>query len=342
MKNKNIRLGIFTITDAINYGAFYQMYALVKYFEGQGADVTVYRGSISLKRILMKYFSFNIFRQFRKLKILHAFYQSRKSLNIKRYRGENLDLAILGSDEIWNLENLSFRHSPFYYGIGISAKKIIAYAPSIGFAKPETLYNSQDFCDGLKRVDTILARDFITKIVAEKITGKNVNIVCDPTILFNNWNNVELPDSMIDSEYILYYGYTSQPPFLSSLLEFSKEEKLPIISAGYHYHPWCSKNLTVGPFGFLRLLKDAKYVFTTTFHGTVMSALLNKRFCYYASGQKVKDFAEKFNLGFLHIDEKSSFKDINRILNSGPVNLNSFINDYMLESRKILEDSIDG
>jgi len=193
----------------------------------------------------------------------------------------------------------------------------------------------------LKRVDTILARDFITKIVAEKITEKNVDIVCDPTILFNKWNNVELPASMIDSEYILYYGYTSQPPFLSSLLEFSKEAKLQIISSGYHYHSWCSKNLMVGPFSFLRLLKDAKYVFTTTFHGTVMSTLFNKRFCYYASGQKVKDFAEKFNLGFSHINENSSSKDINRILNSEPINLKSFIKDYMLESRKILEDSID-
>ncbi len=339
MSYHRLKIGIFTITGAINYGAFYQMYALSKYFKGLGATVSIYHESNSIKRKIIKYFSFNIQRQLRKIKVLNVFNADGKELDIKKYTGEELDIAILGSDEIWNLQNNSFDHSSFYYGKGISAKRIIAYAPSIGFADPKIIYANQDFCNGLKKIDVILARDNSTKEIAEKITGKSVNIVSDPTILFNEWNTVKLNPSLIGYDYILYYGYT-RPPYLSSLLEFSKIEKLPIISAGYHLHPWCDKNMTVGPIDFLGLLKDAKYVFTTTFHGTVMATLYNKKFCYFASGQKVKDFAYKLNLLSQHIDDNYTASDIKKALETSHGDLDILIKKYMNESRTLLRNAI--
>lgn len=340
MKFKGLKVGIFTITDAINYGAFYQMFASYKYFEECGADVTIFYGKNSFHRSLVKYLTPNPSRQIRKLTILRAFNRDSKLLKIKQYCNEQLDVAILGSDEIWNLENNSFDHFEYYYGKGIIANKLIAYAPSIGYAKPETLYSSDSFIKGLRKIDSIFARDNATKEIAEYITKKKVEMVVDPTILFNGWSSLKLPPRKYNYEYILYYGYTSTPPFLDNLKKMAAQSKLPIISAGYNTHDWADENLAVSPFEFLALLRDAKYVFTTTFHGTVMSTLFRKKFCYYASGQKVKDFGIKFNIELRQIDNLSTTKDIKVALDSSLLDLDAVIDKNMTNSRELLNNAI--
>lgn len=340
MQYNNLRIGIFTITDAINFGAFYQMFAMAKYLENNGANVTIFHGKNSSKRILIKYFTPNIKRQIKKLRMLNYFERDAKDLDIRRYNNEHLDIAILGSDEIWNLDNDSFDHFEYYYGAGISTKKTIAYAPSIGFAKPENLINSKSFAAGLMKIDRILARDKTTKSIGEQITGRNVDMVVDPTVLFNDWKSIKLKASNIKYEYILYYGYTSSPVFLKNLLKFAKKHQLPIISAGYNTHSWADKNITCGPMEFLVLLKNAKYVFTSTFHGTVMASLYNKNLCYYASGQKVKDFGEKFQIESQHIDELSSIEDIEKAIVSKTPDFNLLLNTHMNSSRELLDKAI--
>ena len=340
MQYKNLKIGIFTITDAINFGAFYQMFAMAKYLEGRGADVTIYHGKNSTKRVLVKYFTPNIRRQVKKLRMLNYFSADAKDLVIKEYKQEFLDVAILGSDEIWNLDNNSFDHFEYYYGAGIQARKLIAYAPSVGYASPETLLNSSEFTKGVKKLDKILARDKVTKLIGEKITGNSVDMVVDPTVLFNNWESINLKPSKIKQEYILYYGYTSSPAFLNEMIKYSQKYHLPIISAGYNTHKWAYKNITCGPMEFLSLLKDAKYVFTTTFHGTVMASLFKKEFGYYASGQKVKDFGEKFKIESRHIDESSTINDIEVALNTKTMEFDQVLYINMNKSRELLNQAI--
>lgn len=339
MEYKGLKIGIFTITDAINYGAFYQMFAMASYLEKRGATVTVYKCKNSLKRKLIKYLSYNPLRQIRKIKFIRAFQLDGRILNIKRYNDEKLDLAILGSDEIWNLDNRSFEHSIHFYGLGINANKIIAYAPSIGFAKFESLLKNIEFCRGINRINTIMARDENTQKVAQLITGKPIKQVVDPTILFDDWENIDTGNNLITKNYILYYGYTSNPPFKDSLIKFAEEQGLMIVSAGYNVHKWCDKNCVVGPFGFLNLMRGAKFVFTTTFHGTVMATLLNKHLFFYGSGQKVVDFSEKLKLKSQHIDQNSLSKDMH-LNDKSNLNKRSLIEKLRDESRENLRLSV--
>lgn len=340
MEYKGLKVGVFTITDAINYGAFYQMFAMAKYLEANGADVTVYHCGNSIKRKLVKYFSYSPVRQVRKLKLLFSYGVDSSSVRISKYNYDKLDVAILGSDEIWNLQNSSFDRFEQYYGVGLNAAKIVAYAPSIGFARPEFLLQDEKFRCGLNGIDTILVRDRGTQEIAETITGRKVNQVVDPTILFDNWEDVGRDARSLGRDFVLYYGYSSDPPFRKVLIDFARSKGLRLVTAGHHAHDWCDTCYAASPFEFLQLLRDSTYVFTSTFHGTVMATLLNKKFCYYGSGQKVVDFGVKFGLEACHLDEKSTLSDVERALTVDTSVRREKIVSLRDESRAALRKSI--
>lgn len=339
---KGLKVGVFTITDAINYGAFYQMYGMARYMEDNGADVTVYHCGNSLRRQLIKYFSPNLGRQFRKLKLLYLYGKERKSIKVRKYKGERLDAAILGSDEIWNLQNPSFDRFEQYYGLGLNAKKIVAYAPSIGYASPDFLIENAHFASGVKNIDTVLARDAGTKLVAESILGYEVQEVADPTILFDDWSSVGVGLPSLNEGHVLYYGYTSTPPFKALLEEFCRAEGLDLVTAGHHMHDWCSINYKASPFDFLNLIRTSKYVFTSTFHGTVMASLLGKPLAYYATGQKVADYGSKLGMSDSHLGEGCTMEDLKRAI-SVDVSLRREKLDVLRDkSRVLLQDAVLG
>jgi len=341
MTSAKQKVGIFTLTHALNYGAFYQMYAMTRFFEKSGYDVTVFDCQRTLKYKVLRLFSYNPDRQVRKI-ILHRKYKNdRAVIRIRPYENEKLDFAILGSDEIWNLENRSFEHSPEYVGLGISARSIIAYAPSIGYAAPENLIADEDFKKGLRRADGILARDQETRNVAERVTGRSISEVIDPTILFNSWDEMLSDRTKPDEDYILYYGYTGEPWFKDALIDFAKEKGLKIYTAGFRKHDWCDKNLLAGPREFLDLMQNAKYVFTNTFHGLVMAVLLDKSLCYSSPMQKIKDFSEKIGINADALTESSGRIEVEASLGRDRSERNQRIRELGAASQKLLLDMMD-
>lgn len=332
----NPKVGIFTLTHALNYGAFYQMYAMAKYFENAGYAVTVFDCQRTLKYRILRLFSYNPRRQLRKAVLHREFLKDRTSIRVMPYRGQRLDLAILGSDEIWNIDNPSFEHAPEYIGHGINAEKIVAYAPSIGYAAPDGLIKNETFRQGLSKIDGILARDEETRRVAEDVTGMPIPQVADPTILKGDWDGFlgKAPD--VSDEFILYYGYKSTPVFKDALITFARSKGLKIYTAGFRTHDWCDENYAFGPRDFLGLMAKAKYVFTDTFHGFIMAALLNKRFCFAAPMQKIKDIAEKIGVDGDALTESSGEAEIKAALDRDRTERNSRIEALRAQSRREL------
>lgn len=331
------KIGIFTICDALNYGAFYQMFGLYKYFEQQGHEVYIFSFPESASRKIIKYFSFNPIRQYRKSKLRFNFHKDESQLNIKKYNGEFLDIAVLGSDELWNIQNNSFTSHDAYFGIGINADSVISYAPSIGFCDPNIILDNPKIRKALSKLDCFSARDIATREMLMKVTNCNVELVGDPTILYNDWRK-HIRNFKSSEKYLLYYGYDSNPPFKTDLLKFAKQNSFKIYSSGFNTHDWCDKNLLLSPLEFLGLLINSHGFFTSTFHGTVMASLLNVPFVSFSKGQKVIDFINRFDLNerFWHKDKKNiveilSCKDFNKT--------NEQLNHFMNLSRKFIKKS---
>ena len=120
-----MKIGIFTLTDALNYGAFYQMFALQAYIKEnyRNVDVVIYKPKDTIIKKIKRNVSINPKRLFRKQILYKRFRSCQIDINIKTYKNDILDIAFIGSDEIWNVENRSFDNNPNFFGLKIQAVK---------------------------------------------------------------------------------------------------------------------------------------------------------------------------------------------------------------------------
>ena len=69
-----------------------------------------------------------------------------------------------------------------------------------------------------------------------------------------------------------------------------------VISFGEH-RAWCDKTICYDPFAFISYFKNASFVVTDTFHGTIFSILYEKNFAEYGKNKKkITDLLFKFGL----------------------------------------------
>lgn len=286
-----MKVGIFTVTRVLNYGAHFQMIGLHDYLTNLGHEVIVFSPEISLKRKLLRFLAMNPERIFRKNILRNRLEKEEKRVDMRIYKSDKLDLAIFGSDEIWNIENPSFQKSYLYFGVGVNANKKIAYAPSIGYATLEAFSENQYIKNGLDGFERIFHRDNATKRMVDTLKLSSER-VADPTILFNGWSRATRDFKFKGSKYVVYYSYVSNPSFKEDLIKWSRKKGYKIVSSGYDKHEWADYNLLLSPSQFLGLLRNSEGVFTTTFHGSIMSFMMGKKPVVDPSGQKVTDFLE--------------------------------------------------
>lgn len=293
-----MKIGIVTIYDAYNYGSFLQAFAMQLFLEKQGHDVYILDARKSLKSIVaQKYLSKSIYRTKLKLKRYIAYSKDWKLLNIVKIFPEiKLDAVIVGSDEVWNIKNPSFEHVEQFYGYKLPKSKIVAYGPSLGYSTLEDYREKEELIDGIKNNFIFWGvRDSFTEDFLYKIGVKSVDLICDPTLLIcNEWHGLEKPYE-IEEPFVLYYSYMDNTPFKEYILNFARINGLKVYSVGFDYK-WCDRQFIVSPLQFLYMMSKAKYVVTSTFHGTVFSTLYKKQFVVIHPAVKVRDYLEKLDL----------------------------------------------
>lgn len=282
------KIGVITFHKSENYGAFLQCLALQKTLKslGYSENVINYIPSSEKKKYslitflpisgLLKSLLYLLPNTIRK----NSF---RKAQNLFKYGSANqeYDVAITGSDQVWNNKLTGKKLDTFYTLNSIKAKQKIAYAASTGNANEEFL--KKYLYQNIKHINKVSVREIKTKKLLESSGSKKINIVLDPTMLLSKeeWNTI------LDKQKL---AHKTQNPFaVEYMIEkngkkktnlFEKENKLaiydfsrrPKLRKRYHYA------YTYGPFEFLDLIRKSKIVFTTSFHGAVFSIIFNKDF----------------------------------------------------------------
>jgi len=309
-----MKIGIITLPTALNYGAFLQAYALQMFLTGLGHETEFFNSRISFidqvkyGRLVRKNPQGMIFN----IKKYNNFRHSWDGLHISDKRSntnfEYYDAVILGSDEIWNLTNKSFKHLPMFFGNGLNTKNLITYAPSCGNTTLQQIKNDPDAQKGLSIIKHFSARDENVAGIIEALTGKKATIVLDPTLLWDGFNQVE---EYIDiKQYILIYTYGFDAVQVKRIKEFAKTKKLKIISVGFYYE-WCDMNLPVTPLTFLTLVKNADYVITHSYHGVIFSIVYKKQFGVFTHMKmKVESILRQLDLNDRILDENKDIEDI--------------------------------
>lgn len=119
--------------------------------------------------------------------------------------------------------------------------------------------------------------------MVKELTGQDVPILIDPTLLLEagDWDEL-VGDRLIDKDYLFFYTLFASKEMIDMVKVVSKKLNLPVvisnISNQYEIFSGFEKIRDAGPRDFLSLIKYAKFVCVTSFHGTVFSLLFNKPF----------------------------------------------------------------
>lgn len=307
-----MKIGILTFHRANNYGAVLQCYALQEFLKSLGHDTYVidYRPDYVEKRYkvfsrrywivrdLKKTFKklltepYLCYIRYKRNKELDVFIKNRYNLYPYSPEESDLDVVILGSDQIWNPKLTGNGFDEVFFGKGYKCRKV-AYAAS---NRSETLTPEEIsfYKSHLCKLDFIGVRETKLQNLLQPYTSKKVYLNIDPTLLMSkNWTAELNMTRVINTNYVMLYEVTRHLENRKLAKEYAKQESYSFVeltgalALSYRY----TQNLdqTASPEKFLCYLKYASCIFTTSFHGTALSVLFEKDF-YYIKQNTSADF----------------------------------------------------
>ena len=315
--NKKKKIGTITYHSSYNHGSCLQAYALQTFMQNSFRDIDysiinlrtdrqknyyAFREKTTIKNFIKRMLllgsgkklnkRFNNYEEFinKKLNITDEY----KTLDSLKNANFKFDVFISGSDQIWNLSPLDFDWS-YYLEFCHGARKV-SYAASFG---QNTLDASEQQLARIKNdLDdyyAISVREEGSARNVEYITGKKPVINVDPTLLIEKkeWESIIREDAFRKKDYIFLYDVKGSKDAYKVAKAMSKLYKMPVVivreSAKYHllYRSFIKK-YEAGPIEFLNLIKNAKMVVSSSFHGTVFSIIFQKPFFSVDNGSDLR------------------------------------------------------
>lgn len=292
-----MKICIVTIYNSSNYGACLQALVLRDILEQRGHEVihlnTGARNPMAeaIKRVKKKLMAFDwkkdsLIFEWKKGLIFAKEAKTFRACGVEE--ASEADMVIFGSDEIWNAKREMIYRYPMLFGKGIDSGCKASYAVSINSANEEDFHNYPDIIEELDKFKKITVRDSYSKDVLGKLLpDKDISVVVDPTLLPERSYYEGILEETEQTDYILVYSYGTRlkSSIIKQMKEYAREHKLRLISV-LSYFPWCDENVSCSIKEFLGLIRDAKVVFTDTFHGTIFSVIFEKEFVVISKGAK--------------------------------------------------------
>lgn len=299
------KIGIITMHRVQNNGSALQAYALQKKINDLGyySEIIDYVFPNKLHRKVPENIFIKCAKQIRhllgdailgfpnyiRLKRFYQFYKnyyklSKRTYSLKEELDNNppsYDLLVTGSDQVWGPMN-----------IGKDTTFMLSFCKDDSI--PRISYSASFATDNIPEEFKPLYAIFLSKYqfisvressgikIINDLIQKDATVVCDPTLLLNKyeWSKIA-SDSRITIKqpyilvYILTYAYNPYPEIDNIIQELQNQLGLHVIYLDGKLSDYKKKNSTVirnaGPCEFVKLFMDAKYVITTSFHGTAFA-----------------------------------------------------------------------
>lgn len=377
------KVGILTMHAVRNYGSYLQTLATYKFIENAGYYPIVIDYRYPTKYHLENSFNFikkekvedsiknTIWNRItnkvarwiinpdkgKKHKCFISFYNDNLRLTKSYYSMDELfsnpphcDIYVVGSDQVWN-PNFIHHDKSFFLSWVPKGKKKISYASSIAIKEFSEEF-LDDFRNELSSFRAISVREnprFLCQLLQ-----RDVSQVLDPTFLLNKneWMQYFNTNPLIKGNYILCYilGYSYNPyPYIYEVIDCIKKKlryKVVVIdgtpSQIYKGYKIFSNG---GPVEFLNLFYNAKFIITTSFHGTAFAINFNKDFIAVvndisSNDNRIISIAEKMGIVDKCIVKKNTPIDRIKIPNLDKTILQERVENLRLASKKYFYDAL--
>lgn len=236
--------------------------------------------------------------------------------------------VIVGSDQLWLPGNIAAD----YYTLNFVPKTVntIAYATSFG---QSSLPNdaAKKACVFLKKIKHIGVREESGQKLVKDLVGRNVPVVCDPTLLFTGeeWMTIQDEKALVQEPYIFCYFLGNNPPHREFAKRIKEKTGFKIVALTHlDEYVKCDDDYAdltpynIGPAEFLNLIRNAQYVCTDSFHCSVFSILYRREF--FAFKRYTRNTMSSTNS---RMDTLFKLAGINNRLKNGNENIDTCIAD---------------
>jgi hypothetical protein len=304
-----MNVAVVTIHDHLNYGAVLQAFALNKIVRELGHQCRTIdlgmepassrrysRSKHPGEQLKNLYLLFHRNDNHRHRKRFGDFVRRHIPLSDVRYQSldqlvaspPQFDVYVTGSDQVWHPVKLdrAIGHA-FHLSFAASDRhRLVAYAPSFGVSDiPER--HVPRLREYLFRYHSLSVREKSGQEIVSRLTGKEAEIVLDPTLLLRveEYRSIARVPS-ISEEYLLVYPMElGMDGVFWDMVRRVKErlslQTVILLPLRFHYRWLLLADKTIldaGPAEFLGLFDRAAFVCTNSFHGTAFSVLFQKGF----------------------------------------------------------------
>lgn len=286
-----MKVSILTYHDEDNYGATLQAYATYKAIEQLGHQPEFIdlklpneEGLISRIVLSLKKIRFNRFREHFFLRKTVAYH----SIEELRQNPPQSDIYLIGSDQTWNPEISKDLALAYWLDFGADSIRRISYAASFGKAIWEdSIYApTEKVAALLKRFSTVLVREDTAVDICKEVFGINASQVVDPVLLFGDYKEI-IGEVKVDKNKAVVYKLINCVDFYDKVRTFAEKKRMQVHSIGSlrRLKGYVCK-YPVGVEGWMKEFATANSIFTDSFHGTVLSLILNKQFVVYVDNPR--------------------------------------------------------
>lgn len=332
------KIGIMSMQRIKNYGSFLQAFALKSMIEELGHNVEfvdyhieepIIKDGNKEKGIIAK----GIDALSGKAKLIHKLQYIKHKKDFNRYLSllnidnkynynPKLDALVIGSDEVFNIiqSNKNVGYSLELFGLNNNAKKVITYAASFGnttIDKINKYKKTKEIKELLKKMESISVRDNNSFNIVKELTKKEPVINLDPVLIYDYMKSNLVPKINVKEKYMILYAYNGRisNEEAKAIKELAKEKGVKVYSIGGS-QPYVDRFINCSPFEVLAYFKNAEYIVTDTFHGSIFSIINNKPFVTLVRKSKGNSYGNEekltYLLGKLALKDRISY-EINNI-----------------------------
>ncbi|MBR5745146.1 MAG: polysaccharide pyruvyl transferase family protein [Muribaculaceae bacterium] len=331
-----MKIVVVTVYNSHNSGSFLQAYCTMRVLQSMGHDVAFLlrpiEGSSHDRKEVAKTFFRNLtrlkfrraFNSWRMWRVYEALQRPLQIVSVDSDFYKEADCVVIGSDTLWNFSSNYFsRYASMYLGDEFVGKRVITYATSAANTPSERFASVVERFGGLDNVATILVRDSHTRQLVADATGRDANVVADPTLIASQ-EMLDKFKSVIKCRrpYLLLYFFGKMPQNLQEKIQrYAADNCLEIVSMP-SVRQWCNYSIMSSPQNMISYFASAAAVVTNTFHGTAFSLIYGKPFAVYDEGKnKVADLLATYGESDRLFAATSNIDDIlsreNAVVSSG-------------------------
>lgn len=288
-----MKICISTIQSA-NYGNRLQNYALQTVLQRLGNTVeSVRREPVRVGRNAVRVIRDAVIKdRFSKIRAFDSQFINFSTKVLCEGSGSTLsstdyDAFIIGSDQVWN-PYFPFNSEADYLPMAPSNKKI-AYAASFGVSK--IIKDREKIAELLRNISSISVREDAASATVKELTGRDAQVVLDPTLLINrsDWSELALPPKPArpSSRYILKY-FLGNDAYDKEVNRLADRYRCAVVNA-------LEESFRLGPREFIWLVKNSQVVCTDSFHASVFSLLFHIPLIIFERSDEKADMSSRFD-----------------------------------------------